>query len=251
MNVSNKIIQSFWYGDELTQVEQLCIKSFLANGHIFHLYTYNLNLRGVPNGCNIKHASNIIPPSKIFFDNRGIIASFSDYFRIMLLYIKGGWWVDLDIVCLHPFEFKTDYCFSSEYINNALFPNIGCIKCPKQCEFLHDYLGIINKYLSSHKLINWGVFGPKLMNMLLLQYDSKEFIQSPETFIMPSILYSKSFTLLFDNLFKEFTKDEIKAGLKDSYSIHLYNELWRLQGIEKAKPFPKNSLLEYLHQLYL
>lgn len=58
---SNKIIQSFWYGNELSQVEQLCIKSFLANGHDFHLYTYNENLVGVPDGCKLLDANHIVP----------------------------------------------------------------------------------------------------------------------------------------------------------------------------------------------
>ncbi|MGB3062779.1 glycosyltransferase [Sphingobacterium thalpophilum] len=251
MDVSNKIIQSFWYGDQLTQIEQLSIKSFLANGHEFHLYTYNPDLLGVPKECIIKDASAIIPSSKVFFDNRGIIASFSDYFRIQLLYKKGGWWVDLDIVCLHPFDFDTDYCFSSEYVQNKPFPNIGCIKCPRHSDFLDDYLRVIEKYLSSYKVVNWGVFGPKLMHDLLQQYDSSDYVQPPETFIMPRILYSKSLTLVFDNLFKEFTRDAIISGLEESHSVHLYNELWRLLGIDKTKKFPKNSLLEYLNQLYL
>lgn len=80
MDKSNKIIQSFWYGTELTQIEQLCIKSFLAHGHDFHLYSFN-DLIGVPNGCIIKGANQIVSESKVFLDSRGIIASFSDYFR--------------------------------------------------------------------------------------------------------------------------------------------------------------------------
>ena len=35
------IIQSLWIGQRLSDLERLCIRSFLQKGHPFHLYTYN------------------------------------------------------------------------------------------------------------------------------------------------------------------------------------------------------------------
>ena len=37
--MKNKVIKSLWIGDQLSRLEQLCIKSFLYHGHEFHLYT--------------------------------------------------------------------------------------------------------------------------------------------------------------------------------------------------------------------
>src|SRR5258706_6206464 len=37
----NKIIQGLWIGPTLSQMEQLSIASFLANGHEYHLFVYD------------------------------------------------------------------------------------------------------------------------------------------------------------------------------------------------------------------
>ena len=36
----SNIIQSLWIGEELSVMEQLCLSSFVKNGHEVHLYTY-------------------------------------------------------------------------------------------------------------------------------------------------------------------------------------------------------------------
>jgi len=104
------IIQSLWIGDELSSIEKLCINSFLKNGHPFHLYTYS-NVKGVPKGTTILDANTIIPKSKIFRYANGSVACFADYFRYKLLFDKGNWWVDTDVICLKPFNFKEKYVF--------------------------------------------------------------------------------------------------------------------------------------------
>ncbi len=38
--MAGDVFQSLWIGAELSAMEQLSIRSFLANGHEFHLYTY-------------------------------------------------------------------------------------------------------------------------------------------------------------------------------------------------------------------
>jgi len=250
MKNSNKIIQSFWYGDSLSQVEQLCINSFIANGHEFHLYTYNLNLEGVPKACILKDANEIIDESKIFLDSRGIIASFSDYFRMKLLYKRGGWWVDTDIICLKPFDFLEDHIFSSEYVNSEIYANIGCIKAIKKSPFLLNYIRAIELFLGEDQEIKWGTFGPRLMNNLLSLYEIKGLLQAPEVFIVPKLISSENNRLMFYRLFNPLDAEIIKKGLEGSYSIHLFNELWRLQGIDKHHPFIERSPLYYLQKIY-
>lgn len=58
------IIQSLWVGDKLSVIEQLCIASFLKNGHEFHLYTYQ-DVGAVPNGAILQDANQIIPEENI------------------------------------------------------------------------------------------------------------------------------------------------------------------------------------------
>ncbi|WP_270087404.1 glycosyltransferase [Sphingobacterium sp. SYP-B4668] len=244
----NKIIQSFWHGETLSQVERLCIDSFIANGHEFHLYTYNANLKGVPEKCLLMDANEIISSDRIFLDSRGTIATFSDYFRVKMLYLRGGWWVDMDIVCLKYFDFEQTHIFSSEYVNGEIFANIGCIKSPKGSAFLLNYIAALELTLEKKTTIPWGTFGPTLMNNLLKLYDTTGFLQEPEVFIMPKLIYSDNKQLMFYRLFNHLKIEEISEKLENSYSIHLYNELWRLNAIDKSQRFREGSLLDYLQK---
>ena len=106
------IIQSLWIGDDLTNLEKLCIRSFIDHGHEFHLYTY-ADIGGIPDGTTIKDGNEVLPASKIFFRGKNkSVAAFSDWFRYELLAVRGGFWVDMDYVCLRPFDFPADIVFA-------------------------------------------------------------------------------------------------------------------------------------------
>ena len=106
------IIQGLWIGPKLSRFEHNSIKSYLAQGYEYHLYTYD-TVGNVPDGVIIKDASEIIPKSLIFY-YEGSITPFSDLFRYKLLYEKGGVWTDCDIICVHRFSAKNDYIFVAE-----------------------------------------------------------------------------------------------------------------------------------------
>ena len=58
-------IQSLWVGERLSRIEVLSIRSFLAQGHPYHLYTY-ADLENVPDGVTVKDANAIVPERDIF-----------------------------------------------------------------------------------------------------------------------------------------------------------------------------------------
>jgi hypothetical protein len=102
-------IQMLWIG-ELSKLERMALASFVANGHIVHLYAYD-ELAGVPAGVQVIDAREILPEERIFRygpeagAGEGSLANFANLFRYKLLYERGGWWVDADVVCLRPFDF--------------------------------------------------------------------------------------------------------------------------------------------------
>ena len=57
-------IQMLWIGNQLSPIEQLCMKSFLYHGHQVDLFAYS-DINGVPSDVTIRDASEIIEPSKI------------------------------------------------------------------------------------------------------------------------------------------------------------------------------------------
>src|SRR5258705_11250485 len=112
-------IQMLWIGSRLSALEQLSIRSFLANGHAVHLYAYG-EVAGVPAGTTTRDAREILPEAEVFTYStgfgKGSPSAFSNYFRYKLLHERGGMWCDIDIVCLQPFAFAANalYCIASE-----------------------------------------------------------------------------------------------------------------------------------------
>ena len=94
------------------------VSSFIKNGHEYHLYTYS-DIKNVPEGTIIKDGNEILPEDSIFTykygEGRGSVSAFSNVFRYKLLFDKGGYWVDTDVVCLNKWNFENhDYVFASE-----------------------------------------------------------------------------------------------------------------------------------------
>ena len=120
-DLSSRTIQSLWIGDRLSRIEILSITSFLTHGHPYHLYTYG-PVEGVPAGVVVKDAHAVIARSRIFQVN-GSLSIFADWFRQEMLHACGGYWADLDLVCLRPLTFDDPIVVGkvdSSKVSNAL-----------------------------------------------------------------------------------------------------------------------------------
>ena len=239
------IVQSLWIGYELSPMEQLCINSFIYHGHEFHLYTYD-KIKNVPKKCIIKNGDKIIPKKEIFYYTKnatkdgksaGSVSAFSNMFRYKLLYDKGGYWVDMDMVCLKQFDFDSEYVFSSERYKGKQIINAGVIKCPLKSDFA-KYCYEISKKKDKEKL-KWGEIGPKLVRQSIYKYDLLKYVQKPDIFC--PIYYNELNKFILPNKFKINEK---------WYGIHLWNECWKRQGLNKNKVYNKKSFYEQMKLKY-
>ena len=119
-------IQALWVGNSLSPIEQLSIKSFLALGHPYHLYTYE-DIANVPEGTTIKDANKIISFSKFFLCPHRKYTPFSDWFRWELLNKQGGYWMDTDMIALKPVIFDEEFIISFQ---NQITLNVAFLKFP-------------------------------------------------------------------------------------------------------------------------
>ena len=94
----------------------------------------------------IKNGNTIIPKKEIFFLKKTLLP-FADIFRYKMLYLNGGYWVDLDMIALKHFDFQEPYVFSSErtiqkgaYRNrhSKFVSNIGVLKAPQGSPFYKE-----------------------------------------------------------------------------------------------------------------
>lgn len=245
------VIQSLWIGEKLSTMEKLSINSFLKNGHPFHLYVYN-DIRNIPAGTIVKDANEIINREKIFkYKDRDSYAGFANLFRYKLLLEKGGFWVDLDVIYIKPFNFSKEYIFSgtkewkkinlfnmSSHIQNCV------IGAPVGSEIMQYCYEVANNKNSAN--IKWGETGPDLVETAVIKFGLEH-----------NVLYGafspfvwQSWRKLISNSILDLWEIKIRVGLCRSYAVHLYNEMWRLEGIDKNARFPQICIYERLKNRY-
>ena len=233
------IVQGLWVGDELSVMEQLSIASFLYHGHDYHLYVYQ-DVKNVPDGTVIRDGNEILPASMIFqYTDYPTYAGFSNFFRYKLLLDRGQWWADTDMVCLKPFAFAEDIVFSTERDDDRTVVNCGAIRVPAGSEIM-AYAWHVCQQKRVDQLV-WGEVGPDLLGRAVQRFSLEQFVQSHHVFC--PLGYEQWQELLDPHLGWE--PDET------TFAIHLWNEMWRRNGVDKNARYDPNCLYERLKAKYL
>ncbi|PRY75503.1 hypothetical protein CLV80_11290 [Yoonia maritima] len=112
-------VGALWIGGSLTWLEQLCLKSFVDQGHQTILYTYG-KVTGVPEGVEIRDGNTVLPTDRfITHDRSGSVALFSDLFRFhMIANDPDIIYVDTDVYSVKPFPGNESHVFGYETRTN-------------------------------------------------------------------------------------------------------------------------------------
>lgn len=128
---------SLWVGQALPRHAKLCIKSHLDHGFSFTLFVYPhmfTDYQGVPSGCVIADANDVVDRSEIFKNKAwNSWAPFSDMWRYAYLARYGGNWCDLDFICLKEWT-PGEYYFYGQ--DGAC--NISLLTVPKGLPLIVD-----------------------------------------------------------------------------------------------------------------
>jgi hypothetical protein len=229
--------QSFWFGDVLPPCQTLCMKSFIDHGHDYDLYSYGSP--AVPEGVRLLNADEILPRSEVFFyrsgEGRGSVACFANMFRYRLLMLRGGWWVDTDVVCLSS-KIPEGETFlereSEDLICNAV------LKFPKG----HAFVNVLyEKSREAGRDLEWGQTGPGLVSALARQmglWDQAE-------------LHKRAYPIHWREAFLPVTPSDRSAAYERTRSasfLHLWNEIFRRKGSLALHNPPNGSLLADLYK---
>jgi hypothetical protein len=241
---SQCVVQSMWVGDSLSFLETLSIKSFLANGHEFHLYLYG-SCAGVPEGTIIKDANEIMPKSRI--PAYRCLQIFSDEFRYRLLQMRESWWVDVDVICLRPFDFVEPYVFASEiitdcppYPNNYMLVNQCVLHAPSDSEFLRRAVDFCESKDPMTFRGYWGGevgMGPELVTDLTLELGLMEYVQPRDVFA----------PIRCQRTPDDFLNPALNLDLRKTYAIHGFQSQWR---DKKNGAYHSSCLYEQLKTRY-
>lgn len=253
------IVQSLWIGDELSELEIASINSFIQCGHTFHLYVYQ-KVKNIPKKTIIKDG-NVIIPKKEIFTLKNTFLPFADIFRYKMLFLKGNYWVDLDMICLKKLDFEEPYVFSSErtiqkgaYRNrhHKYIPNIGILKSPKNSDLFKEAYNLCMKHHKT-KTNEDKLKYMKIFRQLISKYKLDKYVKPPNYFCPLDWWYAKdAFMPLQIKDYK--SKYGVKAPtqtslLKTPYTIHLWRDLvTKKYKLDLNGDYDSKSLYEILKQ---
>jgi hypothetical protein len=154
-------INMYWDGSFSKSV-QLCIDSFVKQGHKVTMWGYKENPFA---NCDFWNANVIVKKSvmdSIFCNSTGIgnIIDQSDWFRSNLIYEIGGWYADTDCYCIKPLEFEEQNIVSyiglkQNSFNNNIFRFEANSPIIKHYIETFDFNNIIPGYLHFDKIIQY------------------------------------------------------------------------------------------------
>lgn len=106
-----KGIGTLWVEGPLSFLEQMCLLSFVDQGHKVTLFHYG-EIANVPQDIEVIDAREIHDPSTIIYNKQfGTPVVQSDIFRLHMLYQTDLMWADSDVLCLKPFDLPGDHVF--------------------------------------------------------------------------------------------------------------------------------------------
>ena len=165
-----------------------------------------------------------------------------------MLYKKGGYWVDTDMICIRKLPFKeNDILFTSEPSSNykKKIPTSSLIKAPKNNKIILE--GIKLLYELKKEILNgkitWGV-GPHTIKKIIENNKLEgKILDWKQTC---SCYWGDYKSLFYPNNFSNNVIKNINDIPESMYCIHLWNEMLRQGEIDKNGSYDKNSLYEQL-----
>ena len=246
-------VQSLWVGNKLSELEILSIKSFQKLGHQFILYTYG-KVRGIPSGTIVKDGTKIIKKKDLFKFKKGLLP-FSDIFRYKMLYEKGGYWVDLDMIALKPLKFREPYIFSSErtiqkgpYRNRTKteIANIGILKAPPKSEF---YKELFDRCIEEEKKgVKENIQFMRTMREVLEEYGFEKYVKPAKMFCPLDWWHTKD-AFYPPCCIKKYDVSgySIDSVLKKAHCVHMWRSImFKRHKIDLTDDFSKDSMWENL-----
>ncbi len=247
------VLNSLWVGDSLGFIERLCVRSAIATGHQFRLFSYEPDkLSGVPEGVELRDAADVMPREQLIsYSDTGAVALGANFWRYQMLAKGLGCWCDMDLMFIKPLEVRSDYVFGWEYegwLNNAI------LMAPAQSDFVRDLLELpkpnrrppwfgprrtVLYYLERLKRghigledMPWGTYAAGLVTYLVKKHRLTEFASPPDVFY--PVRWKDARTVYAP-------AEEVETMVTDrTVAVHLWHS--RL-GELKQKPPPPQSYI--------
>jgi len=237
-------VRCFWFGEALSPIEHLCLKSLLAHGHRVQLYTYD-EVANVPRGCKVHDAATVVGRDELFLyqdsTHSGSPAGFSNIFRYTLLDREGGWWVDTDVLCLSSKLPDSGYVFARQ---DDDFYNPAIMRAPAGSPLIREALERAKRIVADRGGdIEFGSIGPHLLTEVVRDLGLAH--EATDTARLYPIPYWEALSTCDPR-----RRAEVEIRVRDSAFLHLWTEMFRYWGVPKTARPPKASYLAELYERY-
>lgn len=240
-------ISLYWQGP-LSLYEHGCMASFVAQGFDVDLYSYAA--LEPPAGVTLRDAGELLDKglSTAYTQGgmRGNPTAFSDRFRYQLLAERGGLWVDSDIFCLRP---ASDYAPLLAAAGERVLlarerkDSVNCAVMASRPgnALVRDLIAAAEA--QGFELTVWGAIGPRLVSEFARQRPAEVALLALESFY-PVDVQDFALPLLPES------RERCEALCRESYGLHLWNNLYAKFCIPKNMLPPEGSFLHArLHKL--
>jgi len=231
--------QTFWSGRRISPYEVLCLRSFTGAGHEIDLHTYDPDMPRLP-GVTVCNAAELLPQSE-YRENVDCFAGhpgvFADHFRYKLLYERGGWWIDTDVM-LVGFIREQMPCVGyqdAELVNNAI------MHFARRHPVMHDCLNATERLRRIGDVV-WGTTGPNLLTEVLTKHGMLHLAAEASDY------YPFNFADIGD-VFRPKRIDDVRKRLSGATFLHLWNAKISERTDKFAEPKPGSWLREEADRL--
>ena len=230
-------VATFWHGPPLARLDLACLLSFVAAGFRVTVYGYEV-VNGLPEGVAFRNASDVV--DRKFLDafivnGKPSLSHFSDLFRYRLFASQSAAWVDMDLLCLGPFEIPAGSNFMAKESATSISSSVLRITRdqPELARLVREA-----EAFGNGQDFKWGSTGPALLTkvfgpaVLELAFDPGRF-----------------FPIGWDDWWKPFTpsaRSDCDEACADASGIHLWNNIVDRSGYWKDVAPPAGS---YLHEV--
>jgi hypothetical protein len=225
-------IAMLWFGNPMTGIQRLSIRSFLNHGHSVTIFTYGTI--EAPDGVVFRDAAEFVAQDKLFLSHDSY-AAFSDIFRYHLLAKEKFIWADADTICLKPDWNFGDYVFSYQ---EPLKVTNNVLGYPAHSS-LAKYLQQESVYKENQAYDN---LGPVLLTRLVAELGLGAYVLPQETF---NPLHWTEYAAPYDAAMTQ----QVLNRCKNSHALSLSNYLLKFHGFDREN-FPAGSALAYWDELF-
>lgn len=221
------------------------MRSFVRRGHSFHLHVYEFF--DVPDGVSLIDAAKTLPKEALFFfDNpttgKPDLGPFSDLFRFKLLLEGGGWYVDVDTICMADNLPAGIRAWAQE--NPRLYPRVvnGAQIClPSKdplAKVLYERCLRLSKNFDTREDL-----GPNLLGDVILGAGLP-----PNMFGTPATFYPIDWIAIFKLVLPKYC-EEVRQKASAAHFLAAYQSFFQYCGIDLARTPPVGSYLQELYEI--